>query len=205
MELCELITSLSRPEAYPTPPAAVEVRQTHISAVFLAGDVVYKIKKPLDLGFLDFRTLAKRKHFCGEEVRLNRRLAPRVYLGVVPITVEGGRVRVEGSGEPVEWAVKMRRLPDDATLQTRLLRGEIDEGIIKSVARRIAAFHQSADTSERIASFGRFDTVARNARENFTQAEAQVGVTVHREVFERVRTLTENALAQHRPLIESRA
>src|SRR5947208_15843458 len=123
MELAELIAALSEPGAYPFAAGAVEVRQTHISAVFLAGGVVYKVKKPVNLGFLDFGTLEKRRHFCEEEVRLNRRLAPAVYLGVVPVVrAADGRIRFESEGEVIEWAVKMRRLPDDASLLSRLER-----------------------------------------------------------------------------------
>ena len=93
------------------PVETVAIHQTHVSVVFLAGPHVYKIKKPVSLGFLDFSTLEKRQHFCEEEVRLNRRLAPAVYLGVVPITREGSEVRVGGSGAVIEWAVKMKRCP----------------------------------------------------------------------------------------------
>src|SRR5436853_2703240 len=115
MDLQDLIAALADRRAYTHAVENVEVRQTHISAVFLAGPVVYKVKKPLDLGFLDFSTLEKRRHFCQEEVRLNRRLAPGVYLGVVPIVERDGRLMVEAEGEAVEWAVKMVRLPDEAT------------------------------------------------------------------------------------------
>src|SRR3954471_13198750 len=111
MELSQLIETLSAPSAYPQPVDAVEVHQTHISVVFLMGSVAYKIKKPVDLGFVDYRTLERRRHFCEEEVRLNRRLAPEVYLGVVPVTREGKTIRMEGTGEVVEWAVKMKLLP----------------------------------------------------------------------------------------------
>src|SRR5437868_11906791 len=120
MELAKLIDELSQPTAYPFAVDAVNVVQTHISVVFLAGDVVYKLKKPVNLGFLDFGTLEKRKHFCEEEVRLNRRLAPAVYLGVVPVTRGATGARFEGEGEPVEFAVKMARLPDDASLLSKL-------------------------------------------------------------------------------------
>src|SRR5262245_59132600 len=125
MDLSALIEALSRPSAYPLPVGAVEVRQTHISAVFLAGDHVYKVKKPVSPGFLDFSTLEKRLHACNEEVRLDRRLAPGVYLGVVPVVRVGDGVRVEGQGEAIEWAVKMRRLPDEATFLERLRRDEL--------------------------------------------------------------------------------
>src|SRR5437660_775641 len=125
MKLPRLLEALSSPDAYKDPVTAVEVRQTHISAVFLAGLYAYKIKKPVLFDFLDFSTLEKRHHFCAEEVRLNRRLAPDVYLGVVPVTAAGQRLQVEGVGEVVEWAVKMRRLPEEATLRERVRRGEV--------------------------------------------------------------------------------
>lgn len=204
MELSRLIDALSRPEAYADPVDAVEVHQTHISVVFLAGRHAYKIKKPVNLGFLNFRTLKRRRHFCEEEVRLNRRLAPAVYLGVVPIVWQDG-VRVEGAGPVVEWAVKMQRLPEEATFQKRLQRGEVDADLVKKLAAKIAAFHRDADTSNDIARFGSFDVVAGNARENFAQAEGQVAHSVSRAVFERLRTLTEEHLRRHCATIVRRA
>src|SRR5262245_52467790 len=109
MEISSLIDRLGRAETYPHPAGRIELRQTHISVVALAGEFVYKVRKPVDLGFLDFTTLDKRLHDCREEVRLNRRLAPDVYLGVVPLTESDGRVVMGGEGEPLEYAVKMRR------------------------------------------------------------------------------------------------
>jgi aminoglycoside phosphotransferase family enzyme/predicted kinase len=206
MELIDLMRALSDPDAYPYPVRKVEVRQTHISAVFLAGPFAYKIKKPVNLDFLDYSTLDQRRFFCEQEVRLNRRLAPEVYRSVVPIAeAEGRALRVEGSGAVVEWAVKMERLPDAAMLRERLCHDEIDVAMIAVLARRVAAFHQSAESGAQISAFGRFEVVARNARENFAQAKGQVGITVHRVVFDRLEALTERALASLRALIEGRA
>ena len=207
MDLARMIEALSDPAAYPRsqPVDAVEVRQTHISVVFLAGPHAYKIKKPLALGFLDYSTPERRRHFCEQEVRLNRRLAPSVYLGVVPVTFDGTRVEVEGRGEIIEWAVKMERLPDDATLRERLRRGEIGGGPIEALARHIAVFHARAESGASISAFGRLDVVARNARENFEESESQVGTTISRAVFERLRALTDSTLAALGPLIERRA
>ncbi len=205
MELGRLIESLGKPAAYPFAVAGVDIRQTHISVVFLVGPFAYKVKKPVDFGFLDFSTLAKRRHFCEEEVRLNRRLAPDVYLGVVPINGEPDGLKLEGTGEVVEWAVKMRRLPDEVTLHQRLRRGEVDEPLVRELARRIAAFHRAAETGERIAAMGRFDSVARNLRDIYTQSVPQIGQTVSESVFQRLTALNETSLVRLRPLIEQRA
>jgi aminoglycoside phosphotransferase family enzyme/predicted kinase len=200
-----LVEQLADPAAYPHPVGDIDVRQTHISAVFLAGPHVYKVKKPVSLGFLDFSTLEQRRHFCEEEVRLNRRLAPHVYLGVVPITEHAGRFRVEGEGEPVEWAVKMVRLPDGTSLRDRLRRGEVAVADVERLARFLAAFHRSAAGGPHVAAFGRFEVVAGNAAENFTQSEAHVGTTLSRPVFDRLRALTDATLDRLRPLVEERA
>jgi aminoglycoside phosphotransferase family enzyme/predicted kinase len=206
MDIQQLIDGLSRPDAYPHPVDAIEVRQTHISVVFLAGDFVYKLHKPVRLGFLDFSTPELRKHDCEEEVRLNRRLAPDVYLGVVGVEATAGGLRFrEQPTKAIEWAVKMRRLPDNASVLERLRRGELTGDQIDRLAEVVAAFHRDAATDGKVASFGRLDVVARNARENFTQSESEVGETVSRAVFERLRDLTESAITQVGPLVEDRA
>jgi aminoglycoside phosphotransferase family enzyme/predicted kinase len=205
MELDRLIDALSRPEAYPCPVAAVEVRHTHISVVFLAGDRAFKVKKPVALGFLDFSTLDRRRHFCEEEVRLNRRLAPSVYRGVVPITCAGDRVRLGGQGEVVEWAVEMERLPDEAQLEQHMLRGAAGAARLADLGRRLASFHAGADRGPPIAACGRFEAVATNTRDNFLPSAAHIGVILSRAVHERLRELNERALERLRPLIESRA
>jgi aminoglycoside phosphotransferase family enzyme/predicted kinase len=205
MDLVDLIQALGVPSAYPHPASRVEVRHTHISVVFLAGDYAYKIKKPVELGFLDFSTPDKRRHFCEEEVRLNRRLAPRVYLGVVPVARSGPEVKMDGSGAVIEWAVKMERQAEAATLQSRLVRGEVGPEQMEALARKLARFHAGAAAGKHVSAFGRFATVARNCRENFEQAASQVGTTVSGPVYDRLRSLSEEALSRLRPVIERRA
>ncbi len=205
MEFPRLIEALSQPRSYPHPVDKVEVCQTHISVVFLAGPYAYKVKKPVNLGFLDFSTLENRRHFCDAELRLNRRLAPRIYLGVVPITADAAGITVEGRGEAIEWAVKMERLPKEATLENRIEHGEIGDEFIRRLAREIASFHARAERGDHISVVANFENVARNARENFGQVASQDGTTVNQTVVDRVRALTEESLARLRPLIESRA
>ncbi len=205
MDISQLIEVLSKPNAYPFPVESIEVRQTHISAVFLAGSCVYKVKKPVNPGFLDFTTLESRRHFCEEEVRLNRRLAPEVYLGVVPVVREYDALKFEGKGEVVEWAVKMRRLPDQATLLEQLHRDKVAPGVVRDLAERIASFHQQSESSERIASNGRFELVSRQIMEVFDRAEAMIGTTVSPAVFYRTKSLSQQTLSRFRDLIVKRA
>ncbi len=205
MNLRRLIDALSDPAAYPTHVPSVEVRQTHISVVFLAGEQVFKIKKPVKLSFLDFSSLEKRRHFCEEEVRLNARLAREVYEGVVPIVQQGSGLKFGGVGDPVEWVVQMRRLPDDATLESRLSRGIVHPAQMQELARTIAQFHANAERDERISTFGRLKVVASNARANFVDSQAQIGKTISLAVFDRLSELTDQSLTRHADLIESRA
>src|SRR3972149_5582601 len=175
-DLPELIQALLEPEAYPDPPQRVEMTQTQISSVFLADDFVYKIKKPVDMGFLDYSTLEKRLFFSRKEVELNRRLCPDAYLGVVPVTDDRGRVAVGGRGEIVEYAVKMRRLPRDAMMDVLLAKNRVTPEMVRSVAERLVEFHRSAATGPAISAFGNIDMVTRTTlEENYRQTEKYAG------------------------------
>jgi aminoglycoside phosphotransferase family enzyme/predicted kinase len=137
----ELIRSLCDPACYDHVAGPVRLIETHISHLLLTGEFAYKVKKPLDLGFLDFSTLAKRLHACEEEVRLNRRLAPAIYLGVVPITGSAAAPRVNGAGDAFEYAVKMRQFPADATLDRLDAQDGMTAAMIETIAATIARFH----------------------------------------------------------------
>jgi uncharacterized protein len=142
--LAEKVRFLQRPEAYDPPPHPVTTVETHMSWVFLAGEYAYKLKKPVRYEFLDFRTLEARRRTCREEVRLNRRLAPHVYLGVVPLTQEpGGGLALKGSGPAVDWLVRMRRLPSERMLDRILVRGTWKPRDLDPAARLLAQFYAS--------------------------------------------------------------
>jgi aminoglycoside phosphotransferase family enzyme/predicted kinase len=166
-----LIAGLLRPEAYPHPVGehpsdAPRLIETHISWVILAGKFAYKIKKPLTLGFLDFSSLEKRRHFCAEEIRLNARMAPETYLATVAITGSPENPRMEGTGPAIEWAVKMRAFPADATLDRE---AEISAEQIDAIAESIAAFHAVIATAPGESDFGAPDSIFKPVRENFDQ------------------------------------
>ncbi|MFO7783128.1 MAG: phosphotransferase [Thermodesulfobacteriota bacterium] len=200
-----LIDDLQEPAALPDPTTRVSLVQTHISLVFVADLFVYKVKKPVDFGFLDFSTLEKRKHYCAEEVRLNQRLSKGVYLGVVPVTLEEGRHRLGGDGgPPVEFAVRMRRIPDDRLMRTLYEKGGLRDDHLDSVAALLAGFHCEAERSERIDEFGKLESFKVNTDENFAQTEAFIGTTVQRDDFDRIRDWTRQFYQEEGGLFDKR-
>lgn len=166
--MTRLITALSDPEAWPHAIDHVEVIETHISWVLLAGDYAYKIKKPVVLPFLDFGTLAARHRHCRDELRLNRRFAPQVYLDVVPITGSSESPRVDGEGTPIEYAVKMRRFEQGALFNRLLEDGVLEPALIDRLAERIAVFHvQTPAITD--AGFGTPNKVLQPVLDNFSE------------------------------------
>ncbi len=177
MTIERLIEALSRPGVLPGGGDGVpEVVQTHISAVFLAGDRAYKLKKPVDFGFLDFSTREKRARFAREELRLNRRLAPDIYLGLSPVRFRGERSvevgePVEEPGEADELLVAMVRLPRDRMMDRLLAEGKVEEPDVERIGRLVAAFHARAETGPGVDEHGTREAVGRLALENFDQTE----------------------------------
>lgn len=166
-----IYADLSRPEAFPEGVDEVQMEETHISIVFLVGDTVYKVKRPVDFGFLDFSTLEKRKFYGEEEVRLNSRLTHDVYQGVVPVTEVNGRYQIGGDGPVKEWAVKMRRLPDEGVLAELVQQGKADEHVLNRVVERLVAFYPKADTGEGVDEWGTAEAVGFNIQENVDQSK----------------------------------
>lgn len=190
MALPEIVQALLDPAAYPEPPRKVELAQTQMSFVFLADDYVYKIKKPVDLGYLDYTTLDKRQFYCQREVTLNRRLCPDVYLGVVPVTRDGGRISLGGQGETIEYAVKMCRLPRDAMMDVLLTQDGVSLQMVARVAEKLAGFHQRAETSASIGAFGDIGTIIGNTEENFAQTRKYIGKTISRRKYQHIKAYT---------------
>lgn len=221
-EFAEMLRALARPEAFPPGIGAtrIEIVQTHASAVLLVADRAYKLKKPNDFGFFDYSTPGLRRHFCSEEVCLNARLAPHVYLGVAPVlALADGSYRFArvgaldttpapgdelNGGRVVDYAVVMVRLPDTATLEARVRADDVQPELLAAVAERIAAFHASSGTNEEITSFGSADVIQHNWDENFEQMAPYVGRALDADTFDHLRTYVVAFLRQRRPLFESR-
>jgi uncharacterized protein len=206
----KLFHRMQQPDFYPHSPENIEVRETLISKVFLAGDRVYKIKKPVDLGFLDFSTLEKREYFCHQEVKLNRRLADNIYLDVVSICLNKGVYQLGGPGTTVEYAVKMDRLPDHASMDRLLEQGRVQEKEISSLAAVLADFYArpenkvGPDTDVRTEGGGTWETVKNNCIENFDQTAQSAGSLFDARLFNIVRAATLAFLQRRKTLFEKR-
>jgi aminoglycoside phosphotransferase family enzyme/predicted kinase len=190
----ELVRDLSRPTAYGPDTRQVVLRATHASWVFLTDAEVFKVKRPVDLGFLDYRTLDDRHQACLAEVRLNRRLAPDVYLNVVPVRRGPGGHTLVSDGPIVDWAVHMRRLSDQASAAARLAAGTLDAAALESVARRLARFLREAPSAP---SFGAPAALAANVDENFAQTRRLIGSLIPAATFDEVEAFQRGALARH--------
>jgi aminoglycoside phosphotransferase family enzyme/predicted kinase len=200
----DIFAAMEQPDFYHHPVEEIQKRETHISKVFLTGRYAYKIKKPVDLGFLDFTSLEKRRHFCHQEVTLNRRLAPDVYLDVIPITQENNRYFLSGPGQTVEYAVKMRQLPDECSMRRMLRRGSIDEGKIHQLAERLSDFYQQAAVDEKKIPIGSWETVYANCEENFSQTEIFKGKILDERMFQIIQHATRSFLQRRRALFAER-
>jgi aminoglycoside phosphotransferase family enzyme len=208
-ELPVLVEALLDPQAYPDPPQKVELAQTQISYIFFAGEYVYKIKKPVDMGFLDYTTLEKRLYYCRKEVELNRRLCADTYLDVVHIAEQTGRYAMEGKGARVEYAVKMRRLPADAMMDALLAKNKVTPRMVEDVAKTVADFHRRAATSPEITAIGGIEAVIKNTSENFTQTDKYFGTIIEPETYRHIKAYTEgfikdNAALFHKRMAEGR-
>src|SRR5438477_9773765 len=179
----ELVRFLESAASYPHGPPAVRSIQTHISWVFVASPFVFKVKKPVNLGFADFSTLEKRHHFCQREVELNRRLCPEVYLGVVPIYRTGSDFSFKADGEVAEYSVKMKELPCGWFLSELLAKGLEGETEINRVISCLHRFYESETPSREIEEWGTREKLKISTDESFVQVESFVGRTISTAAF----------------------
>lgn len=203
-KLPKLIETLLKPESFPRQTQKPQLLQTQMSFVILTDEYVYKIKKAVNLGYLDYSTLESRRHFCYKELELNRRLSPNVYLKVLPITEENGSFILGGKGEPVEYAVKMRRLPQEKMMDLGLKQNTITAEMIEKLAGKVAGFHKEAESSTETAKFGSLETIIQNTEENFDQAEPYLNRTISKKQYEDIKTYTRTFIKENSNLFEER-
>ncbi len=204
-ELSALLARLSQPQAFPyalPPGEIIELIQTHASAVLLAGNYAYKLKKARDFGFFNYSTPTLRRQFCEQEVVLNSRLAPRIYQGVAPVlafsggtfrfgpTFPPGQIPAPGSqleeGRVIDYAVVMQRLPEEATLASLVAAGTATPELLAAVAEPLARFHASVPATRHISNFGDPRVVRANWEENFEQMRPYIGRSLDQTTFDRI-------------------
>ena len=178
----ELIDFLSNPLNYPEKSKSLKIIQTHISFIFILDEYVYKIKKPVNFGFLDFTTLEKRKYYSLKEIEVNKKLAKDIYIGVFPISRINDNFEFSDRN-PVEYAVKMKRLPDELIFSNLIKSGIREKDLIR-ISSKIANFHNEAEVNEEILSMGEIEKIKINTDENFEQTEKYKGITISERDYE---------------------
>ncbi|MBN1244634.1 phosphotransferase [Candidatus Bathyarchaeota archaeon] len=199
----QVVEALMKPEAYDEDPSSIELIQTHISVVFLTKNFVYKVKKAVNFGFLDFTTLEKRRFFCEKELKLNRRLCGDMYVEVVPIN-KADAVKIKGEGETVEYAVKIKRMPKEKIMVKLLEENKVDDKLVDRIAKIIAEFHSKSETNARISELGSLASVETNWKENFEQTEEFIGKTVSTDDFKLIRDKVQDFMKKNTALFKKR-
>ncbi|WP_305044360.1 bifunctional aminoglycoside phosphotransferase/ATP-binding protein [Geoalkalibacter sp.] len=197
--------ALMQARAYPVPPGRIEFKETHVSRLYFTDDFVYKIKKPVDFGFLNFTTLDRRRFYCEEEVRLNRRFAPDTYLGVREIRRDATGVHIDGQGEVLDFAVWMKRLPAERMLDALIARNapELPQAM-EPLGLLLAKMEQEADICRRNSGMSNLETIRRNWRENFEQVEPFCGQSLSAEALERLRDYVDAYVENQQALLRQR-
>ena len=191
------ISSLLQTKQENCPKDTVRLVQTHISLVLLAGEFVYKFKKPVDFGFLDFSSLEKRKHCCEQELLLNRRLCPEIYLDLVTVSKQGDNYTLDGNGEAIEYGVKMVRMPEEKMMGNLIRAGKLDRIHIDTIVDKLTPFYQQAERTSEIDGYGTAESVAVNVLENFEQTKGFIGNgALSQEQFDKISTWSKEFLSQ---------
>lgn len=199
-----LIAALREPKCYPHPVQRVDIVETHISCILLTGDYAYKIKKPVNLGFLDFRSLKSRRFYCDEELRLNRRTAPLLYLDVVAITGSESAPVMDSTGPPIEYAVRMRQFPQEALLDRMAKSGTLTPIYLDALARVVAEFHSGIERAGAVRPFGSPQRVLAPATQNFDQMQKLVKAEPDRDLLQKLQAWTEREYNSLYALFDSR-
>ena len=200
-----LIAALQNPALYPHPVDGFQVIETHISWVLLTGPFAYKIKKPVNFGFLDFTSLEQRQHFCGEELRLNQRLTEGLYLEVLPVTGSESAPQLGGSGPAIEYVLKMRQFPQSQLLSAVQARGELTPAHIDALARQIASFHGRTPAVASEHPLCSPQAIVAPMRQNFEQIRPLLGDAADLRQLDALEAWTEANISRLEPLLATRA
>ncbi len=200
----ELISFMNDPAVYPEKTSKVDFVQTHHSWVFICDKFVYKLKKPVDLGFLDFTTPQKRRFYVGEELRLNKRFSPDVYIDVVPISKKGDGFSIDDDSDIAETALRMKRIDENGMLLNLLKKGQAGTDDIKRLGGRLAEIYAAIPSDDKARSFGSMDTISFNIIENFDQTRGYVGGPVSADDFSLIESWSRRFMEVNTGVFEAR-
>jgi uncharacterized protein len=203
--LPEVVQALLDPKIYPENTLTVDMIQTQMSFIFLTGKYVYKLKKAVNLGYLDYTSLEKRRFFSQQEVFLNRRLSPDVYLGVIPVNKNYRGISLNGEGEIIDYLVKMLYLPQNRMMNILLDRNRVTPEMIEQLAQKLVDFHTIAATNPDISTYGDIKTIQINTNENFSQTEKYLGSTITLDQFRNIQEYTDRTLLENVSIFRQRA
>ena len=198
-----LIKYLSDPGTYGLNNKSVEIIQTHASYVFIAGNYVYKLKKPVEFGFLDFSTLGKRKYYCEQEVILNSRLS-NSYIGVIPITCDQGDYRFQKEGEVIDYLVKMKRIPEKYFMKNLLNKNKITKKEINNLTKRLYEFYSSQISSEKLLKYGGPKDIRKTLKQNRELGSKFIGKTISETAFETIKYFNDVFIKVNKDWLETR-
>ncbi len=200
----EVLGAMKKPDTYDEPVKRIDLIQTHISWVFLTGKYVYKVKKPVDFGFLDFSELRDRKKFCNREFEINRMFSPELYLGVLPVNRFNYKLKIGGPGDTVEYVIKMRQLPQDRLMNVLLEKGKIGKETMDEIIGILRKFYSRTKTFRDPGSPGGIETVSFNWKENFKQTSKFTGTLLEKREFEEIKSKVERFLKEKNGMIQER-
>ncbi|MEL4895860.1 bifunctional aminoglycoside phosphotransferase/ATP-binding protein [Crocosphaera sp. Alani8] len=193
MNILSLINHLEKPHSYPhAVQTPIKVIQTHISVIFLTGNYAYKIKKPVDFGFLDYSNLEKRQHFLNQELTMNQAIAPDIYSEVLPITLENEQVKIAGEGEIIEYVLKMNQFPQDSLLINLFKAGKLEKHHLEELGKIVAKFHRETKIDDYIKSFGDIEVIKQSIDENYKITEKYIGNVQTEKQYQETRKFTDN-------------
>ncbi|EAZ90978.1 bifunctional aminoglycoside phosphotransferase/ATP-binding protein [Crocosphaera chwakensis] len=192
MDISNLIKQLQNPNSYShTVQNSIKVIQTHASAIFLTGNYAYKIKKPVDFGFLDYSTLEKRQHFLNQELTMNQAIAPDIYLEVLPITLDNNQVNIGGKGEIIDYVLKMNQFPQDCLFINLFKAGKLEKYHLEDLGKVVSEFHKNTITNDYIRGFGDIEVIKKSIDENYERTEKYIGIAQTEKQYKETKQFTD--------------
>jgi aminoglycoside phosphotransferase family enzyme/predicted kinase len=204
MHFDDLIKKMKKSNFFGKNIESINTIETHISIIFLTGKYAYKMKKPVNYGFLDFSTLEKRKYFCYEELKLNKRLCPDIYLEVLPITISNNNIKLNGKGKIIDFILKMKEFPQDNIMNNLLKNKKINENDLAKINNILINFYKNSNNLDEIKKYGEINNINKNTEENFEQIKPYINLSISNETYTNIKEIVNKFINTKKYLFENR-